>query len=93
MTRRAFLNASLPAAICASLVSATRSNPEPAQEIRRIDQFHPKQGSYEGKRMSQLRIGDVFRFTDEPTEHWFVTAHPTKMNGVWGTEVIPFVQA
>ena len=43
--------------------------------------------------MSQLRIGDVVRFTDEPTEHWFVTAHPTKMNGVWGTEVIPFVQA
>lgn len=75
------------------MASTIPSNAEPTAELRLIDQFHPKMGSYEGKRMAQLKIGDIFRFVDTPDEHWCVTAHPTKKNGVWGVEVIPFVMA
>jgi hypothetical protein len=82
----------LPAVACASLASVIRSNAEPVT-LRKLDQFHPSMGSYEGKRMHQLKVGDIFCFTDDRSEHWEVTEAPKMIKGVWGVEAIPFVKS
>lgn len=82
----------MPSAVaCASLASAIPSNPEPARVLRELEQFYPKFGSYEGKRMYQLKPGDVFRFRDAPEEHWLVMEHPKLIEDVMGVVAEPYV--